>query len=86
MYPAYIEIAKHQNEKSAQKSFEWALSAEKTHEKMFKQAKQALEAGEDPDIGEVQVCAVCGHTIKGKGPDSCPICGTDLARKRPTNA
>jgi len=82
MYPAYLEVAKLQGEGAAKKSFEWALfewalKAEKIHAKMYQDAKDEVEQGNDPDIGEVHVCSVCGHTVEGEAPDVCPVCDTE---------
>jgi rubrerythrin len=74
MYPAYIAVATQQEEKAAERSFDWAHQAEKTHSALFQMAKSAVESGEDYDIGPVQVCSVCGHTMVGDAPDRCPIC------------
>ncbi|MFP4136312.1 MAG: rubrerythrin family protein [Candidatus Acetothermia bacterium] len=77
MYPTYLEVAKFQGEGAAKKSFEWALAAEKTHAEMFKSAKKTVEKGEDPEMDDLQVCSVCGHTVEGEAPDVCPICETE---------
>jgi len=75
MYPAYLETAKSQREKGAQLSFHYALSAEKIHAAMFQEAKQAVDAGKDAELGSVQICQVCGYTHEGDIPDRCPVCG-----------
>lgn len=75
MYPAYIEVAKAQQERGAQLSFHYAISAEKIHAAMYTKAKQAVDAGKDIELGPVQVCDVCGYTHEGGIPDKCPICG-----------
>lgn len=74
MYPAYKAVAELQGETSAVRSFDWAWQAEKTHAGLYKEAKAAVEAGKDYDIGPVQVCSRCGHTLVGEAPDQCPIC------------
>ena len=74
MYPAYIAVATQQEEQAAERSFDWAYQAEKTHSALFQMAGSAAESGEDYDIGPVQVCSVCGHTMVGDAPDRCPIC------------
>ncbi len=74
MYPAYIEVAKSQGEKMAQRSFEWAYAAEKTHKTLYEEAKKAVERGEDVKLGPVQVCEVCGYTLEGEAPERCPVC------------
>ncbi len=75
MYPTYIEVARFQNEKRAQKSFKWAYETEKMHKKLFEKAKKAVDKKGDAKLGSVQVCEVCGYTLEGKAPDKCPICG-----------
>lgn len=74
MYPAYIEVAKLQGEKMAQRSFEWAYSTEKMHKMLYEKAKEAVEKKEDVKLGPIQVCEVCGYTLEGDAPDQCPIC------------
>ena len=75
MYPTYLETAKLQGEKGAQRSFHYALSAEKIHARMYTEAKKSVDAGKDVELGPVQVCSVCGYTHEGDIPDKCPICG-----------
>jgi len=74
MYPVYLETAKSQQERGAQLSFHYALSAESIHAEMHQRAKQAVEAGGDLTLGAVQVCEVCGYTAEGGIPEKCPIC------------
>jgi rubrerythrin len=76
MYPTYLETAKYQEEKGAQRSFSYALEAEKTHAELFQKAKQNLDATKkDITLGPVQICQACGWTHEGDIPDKCPICG-----------
>ncbi|MCK8825657.1 rubrerythrin family protein [Fuchsiella alkaliacetigena] len=75
MYPAFHLVAKDQGEKEAVKSFHYALEAEKIHSKLFNEAKEAVEAGNDYDLEYVSICEVCGHTVKDDKPDKCPVCG-----------
>lgn len=75
MYPTYKAVAEMQDEGRAEQSFRWALEAEKIHASMFQEAKQTVEAGNDIDLAEVQICEVCGYTVEGDAPDRCPICG-----------
>lgn len=74
MYPTYIEVAKFQGERGAQRSFEWSYSTEKLHKELFEKARGAVEKGEDVELKAVQVCAVCGYTLEGEAPDHCPLC------------
>ena len=74
MYPAFLAVAQLQGEKRAQISMNYALETEKVHAKMYSAAKEALASGQEPKIGRLVVCEVCGYTIEGEVPDRCPIC------------
>ena len=74
MYPAFIAVAKVQEEKAAVRSNEWAMEAEKIHAEMYGAAKAAVEGGNDAEVGQVYVCVVCGWTGEGEPPDECPLC------------
>jgi rubrerythrin len=82
MYPAFRAVAELQGEKGALRSIHYALEAEKIHAAMYGQARQSVDAGHDPEIGTVQICEVCGHTVFGEAPERCPICGAPAARFR----
>ncbi len=75
MYPAYIEVAKAQEEKRALGSMEDALAAEKVHAALYAKARAAVAAGKDVESGALWVCDVCGFTGEGEPPEKCPICG-----------
>jgi rubrerythrin len=47
MYPAYIEVAKFQGEKGAQRSFEWAYNTEKKHRELYEKARKAADGEKD---------------------------------------
>ncbi len=74
MYPAYKNVAEFQGEKGAETSFTWALEAEKIHFTLYQKAKQAVDQGEDVDLGPIQICQVCGYTVEGDAPERCPLC------------
>lgn len=76
MYPVYLNTAEFQSEKGAQRSFHFALEAEKIHADLFTQAQKAAKEGKDMELQAVYICPVCGHTILNGAPDQCPICGT----------
>lgn len=76
MYPSFMEVAKMQNQVSAQQSFYYAQEAEKVHAEMYREAKKAAKAGSDLDLGPVQICEECGYTVEGNIPGECPICGS----------
>jgi len=75
MYPAFSAVAELQEEKSAKRTIHYAIEAEKIHAAMYQEAKQSAEAGKDIEIGDIFICSVCGYTIEGEAPDTCPICG-----------
>lgn len=83
MYPAYMEIAKVQEEMGAFRSFEWAYKTEQIHRNLFEKAKTSVETGKDVKLGAIQVCEVCGYTLEGKAPDTCPVCGAERAKFTP---
>lgn len=77
MYPAYIEVASFQEEKGPERSFRWALEAERIHVQLYREAKGYIDSKQDwPLKGKVWVCSTCGHTYVGEEPPAkCPICG-----------
>ncbi|MDU2065845.1 MAG: rubrerythrin family protein [Sporomusaceae bacterium] len=75
MYPVYLEAAHFQSESGAEKSFHYALEAEKIHAKLFQDAQTLAEEGKDMKFDAVYVCPICGHTILDEVPDHCPVCG-----------
>ena len=77
MYPAYREIAELEEEYGAKTSINYALEAEKIHEKMYEKAKEAAENDEDIELDDVSICPKCGYTTEGDTPDNCPVCGLD---------
>jgi len=74
MYPAFDVVAKLQEEKAAIRSIQYALEAEKIHEKMYCEARDKVVDGNDIEAQPVHVCPVCGHTVIGDAPDECPVC------------
>lgn len=75
MYPVYNNDAKFQGEKEAEKSMHYALEAEKIHAHMYKNAKDTAAKDKDINIGDIQICSVCGYTVEGDSPEYCPVCG-----------
>jgi len=76
MYPAFISVAKLENEAGAVKSNNYALQAEKIHAAMYEKAEQSVTEGKDLDLKKVYVCPICGYTHEGEPPEKCPVCGT----------
>jgi rubrerythrin len=76
MYPGFIKDAQDEQEPVAERMNIWALAAEKVHANLYKKAKEAVEGGQDVDLGPIHVCQVCGFTMEGDAPEICPVCGT----------
>lgn len=74
MYPAFIQVAQAQGETQALRSFNWAMAAEKIHATMYQKAQESVQTGKDVQMGLINVCMVCGHTVEGDAPDKCPVC------------
>ena len=75
MYPAYMAVADAQDEDDAYLAFDYAIKAEVQHREFYQRARQAVEAGGDVQLDDIQVCGFCGNTIEGEAPDKCPVCG-----------
>ncbi|MFP4697587.1 MAG: rubrerythrin family protein [Eubacteriales bacterium] len=75
MYPVYLETARFQKEKAAERAFHFALEAEKIHAKLFQDAQNVAKQGKDMELDTVYICPVCGYTEVGGPTEICPICG-----------
>jgi rubrerythrin len=78
MYPPMVEQAIAEQHK-AKTMLDWANRVEKVHARLFQQALQALESGQDLSQMEVYLCPVCGDVEFGI-PEKCPVCSTPGAR------
>ena len=72
MYPAMIEEAKEEGNKTAERSFTFANEVEKIHAQLYQKALNNLDSLEEADY---YVCSVCGMTVENEPPDKCPVCG-----------
>jgi rubrerythrin len=77
MYPAMVKAAVEDNDMNARHSFEYAMSIEMVHAKLFKKALNDPSASADTTY---YVCPVCGHTVADKPPKKCPYCGVDASK------
>ena len=77
MYPAMIQDSVEDKDMNARHSFEYAMSIEMLHAKMFKKALSDLDA-----YGETvyYVCPVCGYTVAEEPPKKCPYCVVDAKK------
>ena len=74
MYPEFIKRAEAEGNAAALKSFSNANAVEHEHHDLYTQALEAIKAGHDIEDLKIFVCPVCGHTVIGTAPDTCPIC------------
>ncbi len=84
MYPAYMEVAKLQQEKGALRSMQNAFEAEKMHAALYNKACGPAAAKQDVELKPIFVCETCGYTIETDEngvPERCPICGGIHFRK-----
>jgi rubrerythrin len=72
MYPEFIEIAKKESNKAAERSFNFANEVEKIHAGLYQKALDNL--GKNVDV-DYYVCSVCGMTVEKEAPEKCPVCG-----------
>jgi rubrerythrin len=72
MYPRMIEDAKSEGNEGALRSFNFANEVEKIHADLYRKALENLGSNEDVDY---YVCQVCGNTVEGEAPETCPVCG-----------
>lgn len=72
MYPAMINAAREEGNKSAERSFNYANEVEKVHASLYQKALDNLNS-----LGEADyyVCSVCGYTCENDPPETCPVCG-----------
>jgi rubrerythrin len=72
MYPEFIEEAKKEGSKSAERSFTYANEVEKIHAVLYQKALDNL--GKNAEV-DYYVCSVCGMTVEKEPPEKCPVCG-----------
>ncbi|GBE00741.1 rubrerythrin-2 [bacterium BMS3Bbin06] len=72
MYPQMIDDAKTEGNDGALRSFNLANEVEKIHADLYKKTLENL--GNNAEV-DYYVCQVCGNTVEGAAPDTCPICG-----------
>ena len=75
MYPEFIEEAKAEENKGANRTFTYANEVEKIHHKLYESALKAVDDGKDLEKNDIYICPVCGYTHEGEPPDKCPVCG-----------
>jgi rubrerythrin len=80
MYPKFLAEAEAEAHKPATFSFKYALAVEEIHHGLYGEALKTVQAGADLPPEQIYVCAVCGNTVKGEPPDTCPVCNAPRAK------
>ena len=80
MYPKFLAEAEAEGNKPAVFSIKNALAVEEIHYGLYSQAVEAVKSGNDLPEEKIFVCQVCGNTVYGSPPETCPICGVPRAR------
>ena len=80
MYPQFLKVANEEGHSAAVNSFSNALEVEKVHHRLYEEALQAARGGQDLPERPIFVCQVCGNTVWGQAPDTCPICSAPKSR------
>jgi rubrerythrin len=74
MYPKFLAQAQEEGLKPAEFSIKNALAVEEIHHGLYNKALEAVKGGGDLPAISIYVCPVCGNTVEGSFPDTCPIC------------
>jgi rubrerythrin len=74
MYPSFVKEAETEKRTDAVLAFTYAQKAEEVHASLYKQAANALNAGQDIAFRKITYCPVCGNIFLNDPPDRCPIC------------
>jgi len=74
MYPEFLAQARKEGMKPAEFSFKNALAVEEIHHGLYTKALEAVKSGGDLPATSIYVCPVCGNTVEGNVPETCPIC------------
>lgn len=80
MYPKFVDEAESDANKGALVSFRYAMAVEEVHHALYSQALKAVENGQDLEKQPVHVCSVCGNTVLGAPPETCPVCNSPKAK------
>lgn len=80
MYPAFIKDAEAEGNEAAAMSFRNANAVEEIHYGLYSEALKAVKEKKDLPRSEIYVCQVCGNTVTGEAPETCPVCGAPKSR------
>jgi rubrerythrin len=72
MYPAFVAEAQSAKQPAAERTFNWALEAQREHARLYRAALDKLDTGK-PQV-TYYVCLVCGYTTADGDFARCQIC------------
>lgn len=73
MYPDFIKQARAERDKAAIETFNYALTAEADHAKLYTNAKENLGTMKTAGV-KYYVCTICGYTTAKIDFEKCPSC------------
>ena len=74
MYPGFIETARRERNTEALRSFNYAMTAEAEHARLYQDMLDNLESMGRVAAAPWYVCTVCGWTTSTLPPENCPSC------------
>jgi rubrerythrin len=79
MYPSFLIEARLNNINTAIRAFTWAIEAEKTHARLFREAIEVVNEGLKDSWAaspvNFNICTVCGYTSElPEENECCPVC------------
>ncbi len=80
MYPKFLTQAQEEANKPAEFSFKNALAVEEIHHDLYSKALESVKSGQDLSPTSIYVCSVCGNTVEGEAPQTCPVCGVPASK------
>ena len=79
-YPPFLKEAQEEGNKSAERSFRFALAVEEIHHSLYNEALKSVKAGKDLPEKKIYVCEVCGNTVNDTPPEKCPVCSASQSK------
>jgi rubrerythrin len=76
MYPEFIAVATKEKNKEAMRTFNFALTAEAEHAKLYSDGLSNLDKWKGSEKRDFFVCTVCGYTTVKIDFEKCPSCFT----------
>lgn len=80
MYPPFLKEAQEEGNKSAERSFKFALAVEEIHHNLYNEALESVKTGKDLPEKKIFVCEVCGNTVYDNPPEKCPVCNASQSK------